>query len=184
MALTESNLIEIGRSAPQFMLPDTVTGKSLRLIDLKGDKGTVIMFICNHCPYVVHVNEELVRLADEYQKKGIRFVAISSNDAAEYPEDAPEKMKEKAQELGYPFPYLYDESQQVAKSYDAACTPDFYLFDGELNLFYHGRLDESRPGSGIAVTGRDMRKAMDTLLVGDTPLSPQMPSIGCSIKWK
>jgi thiol-disulfide isomerase/thioredoxin len=177
-------MIPLGTIAPDFTLPDTISGKNLGLSELKSDKATLIMFICNHCPFVKHINEELVNLATDYKEKGISFIAISSNDAENYPEDAPEKMKQYAFDLGYDFPYLYDESQEVAKAYDATCTPDFFLFDGELALVYRGRLDESRPKSDVPVTGKDIRAALDAILQ-DKPISQeQIPSIGCNIKWK
>lgn len=184
MALTASNPFAIGQQAPDFNLPNVVNGEMNALQDLKGEKGTVVMFICNHCPFVIHANEELVRLANDYQAQGIGFVAISSNDIVNYPDDAPEHMKTVAEKLQYPFPYLYDESQEVAKAYDAACTPDFYVFNADLEAVYHGQLDASRPGNNIAVTGQDMRAAMDRMLEGGAPLEAQMPSIGCGIKWK
>ncbi|WP_299384794.1 thioredoxin family protein [uncultured Lacinutrix sp.] len=184
MALTESNSFENGTLAPQFSLQDVVTGKLVNLHELKGDKGTVIMFICNHCPFVVHVNTQLVKVANYYMSKGIGFVAISSNDADSYPQDRPELMKQVATNLKYPFPYLYDETQEVAKTYDAACTPDFYVFDANLKATYHGQLDNSRPGNGIAVTGDALRKAIDAVLNNEAPLENQKPSIGCNIKWK
>jgi peroxiredoxin len=182
--LVESNPFTVGTSAPQFALPDTISDQELSLANLKGEKGTVIMFICNHCPYVIHYNAELVRLATEYQTKGIQFIAISSNDAQNYPQDAPDLMKQNAKDLGFPFPYLYDEDQAVAKAYDAACTPDFYLFNAELKTVYHGRLDDSRPNSSTPVSGKDLRTAMDSLLTGKETLKDQYPSMGCNIKWK
>ncbi len=184
MALTQSNPFPLGTRAPSFSLPDAVSGKTLSLHDLKSDKATVIMFICNHCPYVKHVNEGLVKLAGKYISKGVSFIAISSNDAERYPEDGPEKMKEYALNLAYPFPYLYDESQEVARAYDAACTPEFYLFDGGLQLVYHGQMDDSRPGNGIPVTGEDLSHAIDLVLLGKQVPSKQKPGIGCSIKWR
>lgn len=184
MALTESTMLDLGTIAPDFTLLDTVSDKLLSLKKLKSDTATVVMFICNHCPYVIHINEEIVRLAHEYQKKGVSFIAISSNDAEHYPQDGPDKMKVHAADVGYTFPYLYDEDQQVARAYDAACTPDFYVFDGGLKLVYRGRLDKSRPNSGIPLTGEDLRLAIDQTLAGQ-PLSPiQYPSAGCNIKWK
>jgi thiol-disulfide isomerase/thioredoxin len=183
MARTPSTMLPLGTRAPAFSMPDTVSGKTLSLDALKGGKGTVVMFICNHCPYVKHVNPELVRVAKDYQDKGVGFVAISANDAQNYPDDAPGKMKEAARALGYPFPYLYDESQEVAKAYQAACTPDFFLFDAKLACVYRGQLDDSRPGSGTP-DGRDLRAALDALVAGK-PISPeQKPSVGCNIKWK
>ena len=184
MALTPSNPFPTGTIAPDFTLPDAVSEKMLSLQNLKGEKGTVIMFICNHCPFVIHVNEELVRLAKDYQSKGIDFIAISSNDVDTYPQDAPPFMKQLATEQGYTFPYLYDESQAIAEAYDAACTPDFYLFNKNLESVYHGQLDSSRPGNGIPVTGNNMRAAIDALLEGKDPIDNQLPSIGCGIKWK
>lgn len=184
MALTESNMMQLGTSAPQFTLPDTVSGKDIKLADVLSDKGTVVMFLCNHCPYVLHVNPELVRVAKDYQAKGIAFVAISSNDAENYPQDGPDKMKTHAKEVGYPFPYLYDETQEVAKAYDAACTPDIYVFDGNGTLYYRGRLDGSRPKNDVPLTGEDLRAALDRLLAGEPAPEKQYPSAGCNIKWK
>ena len=184
MSLTPSNMMPLGTIAPDFELPDTVSGETKTLSQFKSGKAIVIMFICNHCPYVVHVQEEIVRLANDYLSKGILFVAISSNDINNYPADSPEKMKEMAVEKDYPFPYLFDESQDVARSYNAACTPDFYIFDQDLKCVYRGQLDDSRPGSGIPLSGRDIRKALDDLLNGETVNPDQKPSIGCNIKWK
>ncbi len=183
MALTPSTMPPLGMQAPDFSLPDTVSGEVLGLQQLRSDKATVVMFICNHCPYVKHVQPELVRLAHDYQKLGVAFVAISSNDAVGYPEDGPEQMKAVAKEQGYPFPYLFDRSQQVASAYRAACTPDFYVFDRQLKLVYRGQLDDSRPGNGRPVTGRDLRAALDAVVAG-VPVDPQQtPSVGCNIKW-
>ncbi len=184
MAYTESNMLPLGSEAPPFALPDVVSGEMVRLRDIASDKATVIMFICNHCPYVLHVNDEIVRIANEYQSKGITFVAISSNDVGKYPEDGPDKMKELALGIGYSFPYLYDESQNVARAFDAACTPDFYVFDGELKLAYRGRLDDSRPKNTNPLTGKDLRDALDAILRGDPVAEKQYPSAGCNIKWK
>ena len=184
MALTESNMLALGTTAPDFTLPDTISGETVSLQDLKSDRATVVMFICNHCPYVIHVNDELVKLANDYQQQGVNFVAISSNDAENYPQDAPDKMKTHAAEVGYPFPYLYDESQSVARAYDAACTPDFYVFDKDLKLTYRGRLDDSRPNSGKPLTGRDLRKAIDQTMAGEKVDIKQYPSAGCNIKWR
>lgn len=184
MARTESNEFAIGTQAPDFKLINTVDDKSYGLNDLKGDKGTVVMFICNHCPFVIHVNEALVLMANEYQHKGIRFIAISSNDVDNYPQDAPQFMKQLAKDENYPFPYLYDETQEVAKAYDAACTPDFYVFDSNLKSVYHGQLDDSRPGNGKLVTGKDIRIALDNVLENKPALENQKPSMGCGIKWK
>ncbi|MCB0375383.1 MAG: thioredoxin family protein [Sinomicrobium sp.] len=184
MALTPSTMLPLGTAAPDFRLPDTVSGKPLNLEQLKGDNGTVIMFICNHCPFVKHVNGEIVQLARDYTDKGFGFAAISSNDAVKYPQDGPEAMKQNAAEQHFGFPYLYDGSQDVARAYDAACTPDFYVFDGGLKLVYRGQLDDSRPGNGIPVTGKDIRNALDALLEGGKIPEVQKPSIGCNIKWK
>jgi len=184
MALTPSHPFPLGKVAPGFTLPDTTSGKDIALGELKGVKGTVIMFICNHCPYVLHVNKELVRLANDYSDKGISFAAISSNDVEKYPQDGPAMMRLHAMEHDYPFPYLYDASQMIAKNYNAACTPEFYVFDGQLECVYHGQLDASRPGTGLPVTGEDVRQALDHLLAGEQPLVNQRPSIGCGIKWK
>ena len=184
MALTPSNMLPLGTVAPPFLLIDTVSGEKLSLADLKSEKATVIMFICNHCPYVLYINDEVVRVAKEYQSKGISFIAISANDAESVPEDAPDKMKELASTVGYTFPYLYDETQAVAKAYDAACTPDFYVFDKNLCLAYRGRLDNSRPNSGIPLTGKDLRTSLDALLEEKQVPNVQFPSMGCNIKWK
>ena len=184
MALTESNEFTIGTKAPSFNLINTVNGAFVSLDEIKGDKGTVIMFTCNHCPFVIHVNSALVKMANEYQQKGIRFIAISSNDVENYPQDAPLLMKQLAKEEKYPFPYLYDETQEVAKAYDAACTPDFYVFNADLKSVYHGQLDNSRPGNGIPVTGSDLRSSLDNLLENKAALENQKPSMGCGIKWK
>ena len=177
-------MLPLETTAPPFKLHDTVSDEIISLEDIRGEKGTVVMFICNHCPFVVHVNEEIVRLAKSYQDKGISFIAISSNDVENYPQDGPDLMKQTAKRLGYPFPYLYDETQEVARAYDAACTPDIYLFDKELILVYRGQLDDSRPGNGIPVTGADLRAALDNLISGVPISSEQKPSIGCNIKWK
>jgi peroxiredoxin len=184
MAQTPSTMIPLKTKAPDFTLPDTVSGKNYSLSDLKSDKATVIMFICNHCPFVKHVNTGLVKLANDYLPKGISFVAISSNDVDNYPEDHPDKMKTTAEQLGYNFPYLYDESQEAARAYDAACTPDFYIFDRELKLVYRGQLDDSRPSNDIPVTGKDIRAALDNILADQPVDSNQRPSVGCNIKWK
>ena len=184
MARTPSNMLPLGTTAPGFSLFDTITQETLDLEQLQGENGTIIMFICNHCPFVVHVNEELVSVANTYRDKGIGFIAISSNDIENYPQDAPDKMTQHAKDNNYPFPYLYDESQDVAKAYDAACTPDLYLFDSELKLIYRGQLDDSRPGNGLPVTGNDLRHALDCLLAREENTQLQKPSIGCNIKWK
>lgn len=184
VAFIESNMLPIGTAAPDFSLPDTVSGKTLGLSDVKGERGTVVMFLCNHCPYVVHVNPTLVRVAHEFISQGIGFVGISSNDIVHYPQDAPDKMALLAKEVGYPFPYLYDESQAVARAYDAACTPDFYVFDAEMKLYYRGRLDASRPKNELPSDGADLRGALLQMLGGEGPPEKQYPSGGCNIKWK
>jgi len=184
MAATASNMLPLETKAPYFLLPDAVSGKQFSLEDLKGEKGTVIMFICNHCPFVKHINEEIVRLANDYRVSGFGFIAIMSNNVEDYPEDHPELMRETAEKYRYPFPYLYDQTQEIARAYDAACTPDLYLFDSELKLIYRGQLDESRPGNGIPANGRDLREALDSVLNNRNVPQPQKPSIGCAIKWK
>lgn len=184
MANTPSNMIPLGTQAPNFSLFDTVSKNTLTLQELKGNKGTVIMFICNHCPFVIHINKTLVTIANEYAEKGVGFIAISSNDVVNYPQDSPEKMTIHAKNENYPFPYLYDETQNAAKAYDAACTPDLYVFDEDLKLVYRGQLDDSRPGNGLPVTGKDLRHALDSLLENKENTQTQKPSIGCNIKWK
>ena len=184
MARTPSNMLPLGTVAPHFELIDTISDSLLKLEELKGRHGTVIMFICNHCPFVIHVNEQLVKMANDYNDKGIRFIAISSNDAVKYPQDGPENMKVHAKKEKYPFPYLYDETQQVAIAYDAACTPDLFVFDAQLKLIYRGQLDDSRPGNGLPVTGNDLRHALDCLIKNKENTMLQKPSIGCNIKWK
>ena len=184
MAATETLQIPLGFTAPEFNLPDTVSGEHYTFSDLKGPRATVVMFICNHCPYVIHIQSELVKLAKDYLSKGIHFIAISSNDVEKYPDDSPELMKIFAEKNGFIFPYLYDESQAVAKAYFAACTPDFSVFDSENKCVYRGQLDNSRPKNNNPVTGKDIREALDAVLVG-IPVNPlQVPSIGCNIKWK
>jgi peroxiredoxin len=184
MSLVESNMLDLGIAAPDFNLPDTVSGKNLTFADVKGEKGTVVMFICNHCPYVIHVNAEIKRISDEYSAKGIGFVAISSNDIVNYPQDAPHLMTKLVEQENFNFPYLYDESQEVAKAYDAACTPDFYVFDAENTLVYRGRIDASRPSNGQPLTGKDLREALDSVVAGESVSDIQYPSAGCNIKWK
>lgn len=184
MARTESNMLPLGTKAPDFQLLDVTTNEMVTLKSVAGKKGTVVMFICNHCPFVKHVNKEIVRISNDYRVLGFGFVAISSNDVVKYPEDSPEKMALVAQEEDYEFPYLYDETQEVANAYDAACTPDFYVFDSELKLVYRGQLDNSRPGNSIQVTGRDLREALDNILSNSPQRTDQKPSLGCNIKWK
>ena len=184
MSLTESTMLALGTSAPEFQLPDVVSGTTISLTNFSGRPALLVMFICRHCPYVQHVQDQLERLGQDYRGKPVGIVAISSNDAVNYPDDAPGQLKAMATELGFTFPFCYDESQEVAKAYTAACTPDFFLFDGRRQLVYRGQLDDSRPGNGKPVTGRDLRAAIDAGLAG-TPVSPaQQPSIGCNIKGK
>ena len=185
MAKTPSNnMLSLGTDAPEFTLLDVISGHKLSLKKLKGTDATVIMFICNHCPYVKHVNKELTRLANDYLSPKVGFIAINSNDIAAYPDDSPENMKKTAQVENYPFPYLFDETQEVAKAYKAACTPDFYLFDAELKLVYHGQLDDSRPGNAFPPNGDSIRQALDCLLSQQPIDVQQKPSLGCNIKWK
>jgi peroxiredoxin len=184
MAETPSKMVPLGMPAPDFRLPDSVTGKFMSLAELKSGIATVIMFICNHCPYVKHINDGMVELTNEYIKKGISFIAINANDTVNYHEDSFEKMKLYAERLGYNFPYLLDETQEVAKAYDAACTPDIYVYDKNLKLVYRGQFDDSRPGNGKPVTGRDLRKALDYIIEEKHLDFPQIPSVGCNIKWK
>ncbi len=183
MVRTPSTMLPLGTVAPDFSLPN-VDGRILSFAAVAGSKGTVVMFICNHCPFVKHVADELARLGRDYQSHGIGFVAISSNDVSTHPADSPEQMVREAEDRGYPFPYLYDETQETAKDYRAACTPDFYLFDAARKLVYRGQLDPSRPGSDVPVTGSDLRAALDALVAGRPPVPDQVPSIGCNIKWK
>lgn len=184
MTAVPSNMLALGTIAPEFVLPDTISGNVLSLESIQSDVATVIMFICNHCPYVKHVNKEIVRLANDYQDRGVSFIAISSNDILAYPADSPERMKEVALQHGYPFPYLYDEDQSVAKAYQAACTPDFYVFDGQMKLGYRGQLDGSRPRNDVPPTGEDVRAALEAILAGEAVPDEQQPSLGCNIKWK
>lgn len=184
MALTPSQMLPLGTKAPDFSLQDVNSNQMVSLQQLKGESATVIMFICNHCPYVKHVQQQLVKLAQDYQTKNIAFIAISANDVENYPDDAPEKMRDLALQLGYTFPYLYDATQQIAKAYQAACTPDFYIFDKNLLCVYRGQLDDSRPGNGIPVTGNDIRLALDAILANQPVDANQKPSVGCNIKWK
>ena len=182
MVRTPSTMLPLGTVAPDFDLPN-VDGRMVDFATSAGPQGTVVMFICNHCPFVKHVADELARLGHEYLPRGIGFAAISSNDVATHPADSPEQMVAEADERGYPFPYLYDETQEVAKAYHAACTPDFYLFDAARRLVYRGQLDPSRPGSDVPVTGCDLRAALQALLAGKPPVAEQVPSLGCNIKW-
>jgi peroxiredoxin len=183
MVRTPSTMLPLGTLAPDFELPN-VDGRLVTLADAAGPRGTVVMFICNHCPFVKHVADELARLGRDYMPRGIGFVAISANDVAMHPADSPEQMVREAEDRGYPFPYLYDETQDVAKAYHAACTPDFFLFDSGKRLVYRGQLDASRPGNEIPVTGSDLRAALDAAIAGRPVALEQTPSIGCNIKWK
>ena len=182
MVETLSNMMPLGTQAPPFVLPDTVSGQDVCL--QKGATATLIMFICNHCPFVKHIQSQLVALAQDYQPRDVSFIAISSNDVTTHPQDGPEKMKETALAHNYPFPYLYDETQAVARAYQAACTPDFFLFDRELKCVYRGQLDDSRPHNGIPVSGSDIRQALDAILTQKQVAAEQKPSTGCNIKWK
>lgn len=183
MAATPSTMLPLGTAAPAFDLPDSVSGRRVNLEDFAG-RPLLVMFICNHCPFVKHVRAELARIGAEYAGRGVGVVAICSNDAAKYPDDGPDKMRAEAASAAYGFPYLYDEAQGVAKAYRAACTPDFYVFGRDHRLLYRGQLDDSRPGNGLPVTGRDLRAALDAALGGKPAPEPQMPSIGCNIKWR
>lgn len=184
MSETPSNMIPLGTEAPDFKLLDVVSGKMLSLSDVQSKIATVIMFLCNHCPYVKHIQAKLVEVADRYQAEGIHFVAISSNDAESYPSDGPDKMKLEAQQHHYSFPYLYDETQSTAKAYHAACTPDFYVFDRDLRCVYRGRFDNATPGNAHPVTGSELSAALDNLLAQKPVNSVQHASLGCNIKWK
>lgn len=184
MSRTESTMLELGTVAPEFALTDVVSGKTVRRDDFRGQKALLVMFICAHCPYVKHIEKGLAALGMDYDGEPVSIVAISSNDAANYPDDNPAGLKRQAETLGFRFPYLFDETQAVGRAYKAACTPDFFLFDGDLKLVYRGEFDGSRPGNGIAVTGEALRAAMDAVLKGEQPSAEQRPSIGCNIKWK
>lgn len=183
MARTPSTMLPLGTQAPDFELTCAATGKVVRRGDY-ADRPLLVMFLCNHCPFVKHVADELADLGRTYQDRGVGVVAISSNDAVNYPDDAPEKMRDEAESRGYTFPYCYDESQGVAKAYKAACTPDFYVFDSAHKLVYRGQLDDARPGTPEPVTGKDLRAALDAVLTGSAPSEVQRPSIGCNIKWR
>ena len=180
MVLTPSNMLPLGTQAPAFELLNPSDGKTYSLTSLQGQCATVIMFICNHCPYVVQIKPGLIQIAHDYQNKGVKFIGINANDSANYPDDAPELMPQES----YPFPYLFDATQAVAKTYDAACTPDCYVFDSSMALAYRGQFDDARPGNDLPVTGQSLREAIDDLLAGKTPSAIQKPSIGCSIKWR
>lgn len=183
MARTPSTMLPLGTAAPDFKLMN-VDGREVALADFAGKPALLVMFMCNHCPFVVHVADELARLGSEYMARGVAVVGINSNDTATHPADSPERMVAEAEERGYAFPYLFDETQAVAKSYRAACTPDFFLFDQDRKLVYRGQLDDSRPGNGVPVTGKDLRMALDAVLGGKKPADEQRASLGCNIKWK
>lgn len=183
MVRTESQMLQLGTKAPNFTLKNVIDDYIIRLSDSVGENGTLVFFICNHCPFVIHVRDEFKPLFEEYSTKGISFIAVNSNSIETHPQDGPENMKALAQDMEWEFPFLFDDTQEVAKAYSAACTPDFFLFDREAKLYYRGQLDNSRPKSGIPVTGEDLRRAMDALLEGNLPPNDQKPSLGCNIKW-
>lgn len=184
MAKTQSNMLPLGTPAAEFRLKDTNSNNYFSFADLRGSKGTLVMFLCNHCPFVHHVLDEVLMIVNDYRVMGIGIIAISSNDPLAYPDDAPEKMTEFAFKNNFDFPYLFDHSQEVARAYDAACTPDFFLFDQNDKLFYRGQLDDSRPGNGIPLSGTDLRNALDALIFNRNFSTPQKPSMGCGIKWR
>ncbi|MBP7831160.1 MAG: thioredoxin family protein [Kiritimatiellae bacterium] len=184
MVATPSTMLPLGTPAPDSTLPDVVSGKPVSLASFAGRRALLVMFICRHCPFVKHIERELARIGRDYADRGVGIVAVSSNDAEKYPDDAPESLKAMAVELEFNFPFCHDESQDVAKAYTAACTPDFFLFGGDLKLVYRGQLDDSRPGNGKPVTGRDLRAALDAVLAGRPVPPDQKPSLGCNIKWK
>jgi peroxiredoxin len=183
MVATASTMVRLGTKAVDFSLPDA-GGKTVSLADFESAPALVVIFMCNHCPYVKHVADQLAALAREYQQRGVAVVGVNSNDFESYPDDAPERMAEEAQRRGYTFPYLVDQTQEVARAYQAACTPDFYVFDRERRLVYRGQMDSSRPGNGIPVSGEDLRNALDAVLAGRPVAKQQRPSLGCNIKWK
>ena len=184
MARTPSTMLDLGTPAPDFHLLNPATGDPVSLSEVRGAKATVVMFLCNHCPFVTHVRDEITRIAADYGQQGVGFVAINANDVANYPDDAPESMAELAGDLGWQFPFLFDDDQSVAQSYRAACTPDFFVFDADATLAYRGQMDGARPGNDVANDGRDLRAAIDALLAGARPDQDQRPSLGCNIKWK
>jgi len=184
MALTASTMLPLGTKAPNFQLPDVVSGKTISLSTFAGKQALLVIFLCKHCPFVQHIKDELARLGKDYVDRSVGIVGISANDVSNYPDDAPDKLKAMAQELGLPFPVCYDESQEIAKAYTAACTPDFFLFDADQQLVYRGQLDDSRPSNGKPVTGADLRAALDAVLAVKPVNSEQKPSVGCNIKWK
>lgn len=184
MAETYSNMLALGTKAPKFKLPDAVTGKMLALDDFKSDKAVVVMFISNHCPYVKHIQDKLAEVAQHYQTQGVKFIAINSNDIISYPADSPEKMRLVAEQHHYTFPYLFDETQEIARAYQAACTPDFYVFNKDMECVYRGRFDDATPGNSNPVTGKELTSALDSVLAGEPVDQNQKPSVGCNIKWK
>ena len=184
MVRTPSNMAPLGMKAPPFLLTDVRTGRSVSRDDFRDGTGLLVMFICNHCPFVTHLSRALADFGREYEERGLGIVAISSNDPVTHPDDGPEEMKGEAETIGYTFPYCFDATQGVAKAYQAACTPDFFLFDGTLRLAYRGQFDGSRPSNGIDPTGKDLRAAADAVLEGREPAPDQTPSVGCNIKWK
>jgi len=184
MVRTPSTMVPLGTSAPDFALPDTVSGRTVKLADSQGKKALLVIFLCNHCPYVMHVREGLIALGRDYEKKDVAIVAISSNDPETHPDDAPDRLAAEAKRLGYRFPVLFDASQDVAKAFRAACTPDFFLYDAKRRLVYRGQLDDSRPGNDLPLTGADLRAAIDAVLVDRPVASKQTPSLGCNIKWR
>ena len=184
MVLTPSTMLQLGTKAPDFRLPDSVSGQIISLANFEDKAALLVMFICCHCPFVKHLEQEIAKLGQDYQNQSLGIIAISANDISKYPDDSPENMKLMAQKLGFSFPFCYDESQEVAKSYTAACTPDFFLFDNLRKLVYRGQLDDSRPSNQIPVTGTDLRQALNSSLANKPLDFPQKPSIGCNIKWK
>lgn len=184
MVMTSSTMMPLGSCAPDFALPNTVDGATVSLGDFAGSNGLLVIFMCNHCPFVIHLRSALADFAKEYQAKGLSIVGISANDVGTHPQDGPEQMQQEHAAAGYCFPYLYDASQEVAKAFHAACTPDFFLFDRDRKLVYRGQFDDSRPKSGLPITGADLRSACDAVLSGDPVTSAQKPSIGCNIKWR
>ncbi|MBI2594483.1 thioredoxin family protein [Candidatus Curtissbacteria bacterium] len=184
MTLTPSTMLALGTNAPDFSLPDVTSGQTVSLANFAGKKALLVMFICRHCPYVKHVQREIAAIGRDYRSKDVGLVAISANDPKAYPQDAPESLKEQSRELGFTFPYCFDETQEVAKAYTAACTPDFFLFDKHWKLVYRGQLDDSRPGNNLVVSGADLREAQDAVLAGKSVSGNQKPSTGCNIKWK
>lgn len=183
MALTASTMVKLGTRAPHFALPDP-NGKTVSIDDFASAPALLVIFMCNHCPYVIHLRDGLAKLAREYQDRGVAIIGINANDIEKYPQDSPAKMAEEIQKAGYTFPYLFDESQETARAYGAVCTPDFFLYDGNRRLVYRGQYDESRPGNGVPVTGESLRGALDALLEGRPMPTEQRPSMGCNIKWK